>query len=203
MLGPVALRNGAVGGEYLLTTSQGGSNFYIGNNEHANGMYAPLRFGRGDARFERDDAAAIAEQELKNHRQQMKHAEEIEHFCTATYGVTFPMFAKIEVNGESAHPLYRLLKGEKPGLLGTEAIKWNFTKFLVDAQGHVKKRYAPNDTPEQIGKDLEKLRQAGSMLDIRVVGLANIAEDVIYMVEGVIARHRPEEFQVKTEEKNK
>jgi len=75
--------------------------------------------------------------------------------------VSFPMFAKIEVNGENAHPLYRFLKGEKPGFLGTEAIKWNFTKFLVDAKGQVTKRYAPNDTPEQIGKDLEKVLGAG------------------------------------------
>jgi len=86
---------------------------------------------------------------------------EIAKFCSTKYDVTFPMFAKIEVNGDGAHPLYRFLKGEKPGLLGTEAIKWNFTKFLVDAKGNVTKRYAPNDTPEQIAKDLEKSLGAG------------------------------------------
>ena len=79
---------------------------------------------------------------------------EIGAFCTANYEVSFPLFAKIEVNGPGAHPLYRFLKGEKPGVLGTEAIKWNFTKFLVGREGAVLKRYAPTDTPEAIGRDL-------------------------------------------------
>jgi glutathione peroxidase len=78
----------------------------------------------------------------------------IEQFCTRNYGVTFPMFAKIEVNGENAHPLYKYLKSEKPGILGTEAIKWNFTKFLVGSDGTVLKRYAPNDKPEAIEGDV-------------------------------------------------
>jgi glutathione peroxidase len=82
---------------------------------------------------------------------------EIASFCAATYGVTFPMFAKIEVNGEKTHPLYRLLKSEAPGLLGSEAIKWNFTKFLVDRSGKVVKRYAPTDTPRAIANDIEAL----------------------------------------------
>ncbi|MEF3367820.1 glutathione peroxidase [Methylocystis sp. 9N] len=81
--------------------------------------------------------------------------KEIANFCSTNYDVTFPMFAKIEVNGEHAHPLYRLLKSEAPGILGSEAIKWNFTKFLVDRDGKVVKRYAPTDTPEQIEKDVE------------------------------------------------
>lgn len=81
-------------------------------------------------------------------------AEEIREFCSLTYDVTFPMFAKIEVNGEHAHPLYKYLKHAAPGLLGSEAIKWNFTKFLVDRQAMVVRRYAPTDTPEKIGKDL-------------------------------------------------
>ena len=81
---------------------------------------------------------------------------EIKQFCSTTYEVTFPMFAKIEVNGEHAHPLYRWLKKEAKGLLGSESIKWNFTKFLVDAEGRVVKRYAPNDAPEKIEKDLAK-----------------------------------------------
>ena len=80
--------------------------------------------------------------------------EEIRRFCSLTYDVSFPMFAKVDVNGEHAHPLYRWLKAEKKGLLGTEAIKWNFTKFLVDREGRVVDRYAPTDTPEKIGKDL-------------------------------------------------
>jgi glutathione peroxidase len=79
---------------------------------------------------------------------------EIRSFCSTNYDVTFPMFAKIEVNGSDAHPLYRHLKQEATGLLGTEAIKWNFTKFLVDRNGAVVKRYAPTDTPESIEKDL-------------------------------------------------
>jgi glutathione peroxidase len=80
----------------------------------------------------------------------------IKSFCTLNYGVSFPMFAKIEVNGEGAHPLYRALKKAAPGLLGTEAIKWNFTKFLVGRDGAVLKRYAPNDKPEDIAADIEK-----------------------------------------------
>ena len=81
----------------------------------------------------------------------------IRDFCHANYGVTFPLFAKIEVNGAGAHPLYRWLKSEGKGILGSEAIKWNFTKFLVDGKGKVLKRYAPTDTPEKIGKDLDHL----------------------------------------------
>ena len=84
-------------------------------------------------------------------------ATEIESFCQVNYGVSFPMFSKIDVNGSEAHPLYQFLKGEKPGLLGTEAIKWNFTKFLVNREGQVIKRYAPTDTPEKIKSDIQKL----------------------------------------------
>jgi glutathione peroxidase len=79
---------------------------------------------------------------------------EIKNFCSLTYDVQFPMFAKVEVNGAGARPLYRYLKKEAKGLLGSEAIKWNFTKFLVDKDGKVVRRYAPTDTPESIGKDL-------------------------------------------------
>jgi glutathione peroxidase len=79
---------------------------------------------------------------------------EIEQFCARNYGVTFPMFAKIEVNGVNAHPLYTYLKSEKPGVLGTGSIKWNFTKFLVGSNGTVVKRYAPSDKPEAIEADL-------------------------------------------------
>jgi glutathione peroxidase len=82
---------------------------------------------------------------------------EIKNFCSLTYDVTFPMFAKVEVNGANAHPFYKWLKSEKAGLLGLEGIKWNFTKFLVDKDGKVLKRYAPTDTPEKIGQDLAKL----------------------------------------------
>jgi len=81
-------------------------------------------------------------------------AEEIRQFCSTTYGVTFPMFAKIDVNGPRTHPLYEWLKSERPGLLGSQAVKWNFTKFLVGPDGHVLRRYAPTDTPEQIEADL-------------------------------------------------
>jgi glutathione peroxidase len=79
---------------------------------------------------------------------------EIKEFCSLTYDVTFPLFAKIDVNGARTHPLYLWLKGEKAGVFGTEAIKWNFTKFLVDRSGKVVKRFAPSDTPEKIGKQL-------------------------------------------------
>jgi glutathione peroxidase len=83
-------------------------------------------------------------------------ADEIAQFCELNYGVTFPLFAKVEVNGADAAPVFKYLKTEKPGLLGSEAIKWNFTKFLVDRKGKVLKRYAPNDTPESVAGDIEK-----------------------------------------------
>ena len=82
-------------------------------------------------------------------------ADEIRNFCSLTYDVSFPLFAKIDVNGDKAHPLYKWLKSEKAGFLGTEAVKWNFTKFLVDREGNVVKRYAPTDTPEKIEKELD------------------------------------------------
>ena len=75
---------------------------------------------------------------------------QIQSFCSTTYEVSFPLFAKVDVNGADAHPLYRYLKGERPGILGTEAIKWNFTKFLVNRAGEVIKRYAPTDKPEDL-----------------------------------------------------
>lgn len=80
---------------------------------------------------------------------------EIASFCQLNYGVSFPMMAKTEVNGANAHPLFKWLKGQAPGLLGTQAIKWNFTKFLVGRDGQVIRRYAPNDAPESIAKDIE------------------------------------------------
>jgi glutathione peroxidase len=82
---------------------------------------------------------------------------EIKNFCSLTYDVSFPMFAKVKVNGDDAHPLYKHLKSEAPGLLGTEGIKWNFTKFLVGKDGKVVKRYGSIDKPEDIAKDIEKL----------------------------------------------
>ena len=81
---------------------------------------------------------------------------EIATFCETSFGVTFPLFRKVDVNGDTAAPLYRHLKSARPGLLGTEAIKWNFTKFLVGRDGQVLARYAPNDTPESIAADVEK-----------------------------------------------
>ena len=80
---------------------------------------------------------------------------QIRAFCTDKYDVTFPMFAKIEVNGAKAHPLFQTLKQEARGLLGTQAIKWNFTKFLVDRQLGVVRRYAPSNKPEKLAKDIE------------------------------------------------
>jgi glutathione peroxidase len=77
-------------------------------------------------------------------------ADEIRRFCSLNYEVSFPLFAKVEVNGKGAHPLFRLLKSARPGILGTEAIKWNFTKFLVGRDGAVVQRFAPNDEPESL-----------------------------------------------------
>ena len=82
--------------------------------------------------------------------------EEIASFCSLNYGVSFPMMAKVKVNGADAHPLWQWLKAQAPGLLGTEGVKWNFTKFLVGRDGKVLKRYAPNDAPEALRKDIEK-----------------------------------------------
>jgi len=82
---------------------------------------------------------------------------EIAQFCSTNYGVSFPMFAKIEVNGQGAHPLYRYLKSERSGLLGTERIKWNFTKFLVDRTGKVIGRFAPSTKPSELTAAIESL----------------------------------------------
>jgi glutathione peroxidase len=89
--------------------------------------------------------------------QEPGNAAEIGAFCQKNYGVTFPMFEKIEVNGDAAHPLYRWLKHSAPGVLGSERIKWNFTKFLLDRNGQVKARYAPLTKPEQLAQDIEAL----------------------------------------------
>jgi glutathione peroxidase len=80
--------------------------------------------------------------------------KEIQEFCDLNYSITFPLFSKIEVNGPSAHPLYEYLKSAAPGILGSKAIKWNFTKFLVDKEGNVKKRYAPTQKPAKIIEDI-------------------------------------------------
>ena len=81
--------------------------------------------------------------------------EEIATYCQANYGVSFPMMAKVKVNGAEAHPLWKWLTAEAPGLLGSRSVKWNFTKFLVGKDGHVIKRYAPNDSPESLRRDIE------------------------------------------------
>jgi len=82
---------------------------------------------------------------------------EIKNFCKLTYDVSFPMFAKIDVNGDTAHPLYKHLKSAAPGLLGSEGVKWNFTKFLVDRDGKVVRRYAPLDKPEALEADVRAI----------------------------------------------
>jgi glutathione peroxidase len=89
--------------------------------------------------------------------QEPGNAEEIGAFCQKNYGVSFPLFAKIDVNGDNTHPLYKYLKSEGRGLLGSEAIKWNFTKFLVKKDGTVFKRYAPTTAPKELLGDIEKL----------------------------------------------
>ena len=88
-------------------------------------------------------------------RQDPGSNDEIASFCQLNYGVSFPMMAKVEVNDEQAHPLYQWLCGEAPGLLGTKAIKWNFTKFLVGRDGRVIRRYGPQDKPEALAADIE------------------------------------------------
>ena len=89
--------------------------------------------------------------------QEPGNEKEIENFCEVNYGVTFPLFAKIDVNGAGAAPLYQHLKSAKPGLLGSEAIKWNFTKFLIDRKGNVVERFAPNAEPASLEQDIEKV----------------------------------------------
>jgi len=84
-------------------------------------------------------------------------ADEIAEFCKVNFGVTFPLMAKVDVNGDNASPLFDWLKREAPGLMGSKAIKWNFTKFLIDRKGKVVRRYAPTDKPEAIAKDVEAL----------------------------------------------
>ena len=84
-------------------------------------------------------------------------ADEIESFCKVNFGVSFPLMAKIEVNGDGADPLYQWLKAEAPGVLGTKAVKWNFTKFLIGRDGKVVRRYAPTDKPEKLAADIEAL----------------------------------------------
>ncbi|MDQ6599382.1 glutathione peroxidase [Bacillus salipaludis] len=89
--------------------------------------------------------------------QEPANEEEIKSFCELNYGVTFPMFAKVDVNGSQAHPLFNYLASQAPGVMGSKAIKWNFTKFLVDQTGNVHKRYAPSTKPIEIVKDIEGL----------------------------------------------
>ncbi|NBW82743.1 glutathione peroxidase, partial [bacterium] len=86
--------------------------------------------------------------------QEPGNEKDIERFCSTEYKVTFPMFAKVDVNGQKADPFYSFLKKSEPGILGTEAIKWNFTKFLVDKDGNVLRRYAPNVSPEKLEADI-------------------------------------------------
>jgi glutathione peroxidase len=89
--------------------------------------------------------------------QEPGNAEEIASFCKLTYDVSFPLYGKIDVNGDNAAPLYQHLKDEAPGLLGSKSIKWNFTKFLVDRSGKVVKRYPPQAQPEELARDIEAL----------------------------------------------
>ena len=89
--------------------------------------------------------------------QEPGNADEIAEFCKVNFGVTFPLMEKIDVNGPDASPLFDWMKKEQKGIMGTTAIKWNFTKFLIDREGNVVKRYGSNDTPARIAKDIEKL----------------------------------------------
>ena len=89
--------------------------------------------------------------------QEPGNAEEIEQFCKINFGLTFPLMQKVDVNGDEASPLFDWMKGEAPGLMGSKAIKWNFTKFLINREGKVVRRYAPQDTPAKIEKDIAAL----------------------------------------------
>ena len=89
--------------------------------------------------------------------QEPGNAEEIDQFCKVNFGVTFPLMQKVEVNGDNASPLFDWMKSEAPGLMGSKTIKWNFTKFLIDRDGNVVRRYAPQDAPARIDKDIAKL----------------------------------------------
>ncbi|AIQ72792.1 glutathione peroxidase [Paenibacillus sp. FSL R7-0048] len=89
--------------------------------------------------------------------QEPGESDEIAEYCEINYGVTFPMFEKIDVKGDEAHPLFKYLSKEAPGVLGSKSVKWNFTKFLVDQDGRVLKRFAPKTTPQQIESDISKL----------------------------------------------
>jgi glutathione peroxidase len=89
--------------------------------------------------------------------QEPGNADEIDQFCKVNFGVTFPLMKKVDVNGADASPLFDWMKAEAPGILGSKAIKWNFTKFLIDREGKVVRRYASADRPEAIAKDIEKL----------------------------------------------
>jgi glutathione peroxidase len=90
-------------------------------------------------------------------KQEFDDPSAIQQFCTRNYGVSFPIFEKVDVNGPHTHPLFAYLKAERPGFLGTQTIKWNFTKFLVDREGKVRRRYAPTDAPEAIERDVVAL----------------------------------------------
>lgn len=90
-------------------------------------------------------------------KQEPGSSDDISSFCELNYGVSFPIFSKIDVNGGNAHPLFKHLKKEAPGLLGTEGIKWNFTKFLINREGQVVDRFAPTDTPESLEKKVAAL----------------------------------------------
>lgn len=90
-------------------------------------------------------------------KQEPGNAREIEEFCRCSYGLSFPMFDKVDVNGANAHPLYKHLKRQRPGLFGTKSIKWNFTKFLVGRDGHAVARFAPHHTPRRLRKSIERV----------------------------------------------
>jgi len=93
-------------------------------------------------------------------QQEKGNNEEIQQFCDLTFNIKFPLFDKIDVNGDNTHPLYSFLKAQAPGILGSKSIKWNFTKFLVNKKGEVVKRYAPTTKPENIKADIKKLLSA-------------------------------------------
>lgn len=139
---------GGFHGKVLLIVNTASACGFTGQYKGLEALYRDLQ----------DEGLAVLGFPCNQFGQQEKGSEaEISEFCELNFGVSFPLFAKIDVNGENAHPLYRYLKKQAKGILGTEKIKWNFTKFLVDRQGGVVKRYAPTDKPENIRKDIAAL----------------------------------------------
>lgn len=136
-------------GETIKMDQFKGKNVLIVNTASKCG-FTPQYAGLEKIHQENDDVVVLAFPCNQFGAQEPGSDEEIQSFCDLNYSTSFPLFKKIEVNGENTHPLYRYLKEELPGMMGTQKIKWNFTKFLIDKEGHPVKRFAPQVEPEKI-----------------------------------------------------